>query len=139
MILPANDAPRRYSGRLLLFLGLAVAVLGIAAYVVQIWAQRLMAPWYVPAAATLGVVLLVASLLRRLTIWRVLALLLVTLLAAGEWVMLLGMRLPAYAGPVAEGKPFPEFTTARADGSAFTQQDLAGGQNTVLVFFRGRW
>jgi hypothetical protein len=114
-------------------------MLGLAAYVAQLWAQRLMAPWYVPASATLGAALLVAALVRRPTVLRGLALLLLTLLAAAEWVMLLGMRLPAYGGPVAEGQPFPAFTTARADGSTFTRDDLAGGQKTVLVFFRGRW
>jgi hypothetical protein len=137
---PASDAvPRRASGRLLLFLGLALAVLGIAAYVAQIWAKNLTAPWYVPAAATCGAVLLGASLWARRTVWRVLALLLVVLLAGAEWASLFGMRLPAYTGPVAEGRPFPAFTTARADGAPFTQNDLAGDQKTVLVFFRGRW
>jgi hypothetical protein len=27
----------------------------------------------------------------------------------------------------------------RADGSPFTQRDLEGDQNNVMVFFRGRW
>ena len=49
------------------------------------------------------------------------------------------MRLPAYTGPVAAGQPFPEFATQRADGSPFTQRDLEGDQNNVMVFFRGRW
>jgi hypothetical protein len=139
MSLTSDVTPRPSSGRLLLFLGLGLAVLGVAAFAVQIWAQRLIPPWYVPISATLGAVLLVVSLWRRRTVWRVLALVLVTLLAAGEWVMLMGMRLPAYTGPVAEGKPFPAFKTARADGSPFTQDDLAGDKKTVLVFFRGRW
>ena len=89
-------------------------------------AQVLKAPWYVPIAATAGAVLLVASLWQRRTVWRILALVLVALLAGAEWAMLLGMRLPAYTGPVAEGKPFPAFATARADGTPFTQADLTG-------------
>src|SRR5438270_828826 len=80
-----------------------------------------------------------SALSRRRTVWRVLVLLLVTLLAAGEWAFVLETRLPAYTGPVAEGRPFPAFKTARADGSPFTQEDLADGQKTVMVFFRGRW
>ncbi len=131
--------PRRYPGRLLLALGLAIAVLGLIGYWAQIAAQRLFAPWYLPATATLGVVLLVAALWQARSFWRVLALVLVVLIAGAEWTFVLGTRLPRYEGPVEVGKPFPEFATVRADGSAFTQRDLEGEQNSVLVFFRGRW
>src|SRR5690242_6445283 len=132
-------APARSRGRLLLFLGLGIAALGLIGYAVQLSVQRLTAPWYMPAAATLGVALVVVSLWQRRTVWRVLALLLVLLLAGGEWASLLALRAPAYAGPVAAGQPFPAFTTTRADGTPFTEGDLEGDQNTVLVSFRGRW
>jgi FtsH-binding integral membrane protein len=132
-------APRRYPGRLFLLLGLGLAVLGVAAYVVQVRFGYLKAPWYMPIAATLGVALLVASLWQARTVWRVLALLLLMLVAGAEWAFLLGTRLPAYTGPVAAGEPFPAFTTARANGAPFTQRDLEGDKNSVLVFFRGRW
>jgi hypothetical protein len=133
------SAPRRYPGRLYLLLGLGVVVLGILGYVAQLAAQRLFVPWYVPGLATLGVVLVLVSLWQARTVWRVLALLLVLLLAGAEWAFLLSARLPAYTGPVAVGQPFPEFTTTRADGTTLTPRDLIGGQNNVLVFFRGRW
>ena len=48
-------------------------------------------------------------------------------------------RLPAYAGPLEIGQPYPAFQTQRADGTPFTQADLRGDKGTVLVFFRGRW
>lgn len=131
--------PRRSSGRLFLALGLGLTVLGVIAYVIQIAAQRLTTPWYVPIAATLGLVFLVVSLWKRRTVWRVLALLLVGLLAGAEWTFLLATRLPAYNGPVAVGQPFPTFTTMRADGTSFTERDLEGDQKSVLVFYRGRW
>ena len=134
-----TTSPRRFPGRLFLTLGLAVAVLGIVGYIVQLSTQRLSAPWYLPISATLGVVLVVVSLMERRTVWRVLALLLVVLIAAANWMFLLSTRLPAYAGPVAAGQPFPAFTTAPADGAPFTQRDLQGDKNHVLVFFRGRW
>ena len=134
-----SDAPRRHPGRLLAALGLGLAALGIAAYAVQIWAQRLTTPWYVPIAATLGAALLVVSLWRKRTVWRVLALLFLALLAGAEWTFLAATRSPAYTGPVAEGRPFPTFATSRADGQSFTQADLKGDKNNVLVFFRGRW
>jgi hypothetical protein len=139
MAIPSADAPRRSSGRFLLALGLCLTALGVIGYAGQLAAQRLTTPWYMPAAATLGVVCLVASVWRRRTVWRVLALLLVALLAGAEWAFLLAMRLPPYTGPVVAGRPFPAFTTARADGKPFTLRDLEGGPDSVLVFFRGRW
>jgi hypothetical protein len=131
--------PRRYPGRLLLWLGFALPFLGIAAYVAQISAQRLYAPWYVPIAATLGAALVLVSLVQARTIFRVVVLLLVAALAGFEWYALMGMRPPDYAGLVADGKPMLKFTTARAEGTAFTEADLPGDKNNVLVFFRGRW
>ena len=119
--------------------GLAVPVLGIATYLVQFSLQRLMLPWYMPAAALLGVALVFASLWKRRTVWRVLALVVVLLLAGFELVVLNEMRLPPYVGPIAEGHPFPAFEARRADGTPFTQNELVGDQDHALVFFRGRW
>ncbi len=132
-------APRRYPGRLLVALGLLLAALGLIGYVAQLAAHRLNTPWYLPIAATVGAALLVAALWQARSVWRILALVLVVLFAAAAWAFLLGTRLPAYAGPVAAGKAFPDFTTERADGTPFTQRDLEGDQDNVLVFFRGRW
>jgi hypothetical protein len=132
-------AKRQYPGRLYLLLGVAIAFFGVVAYAVQFSMQRLTMPWYMPIAATLGVVLVIASLSQALSVWRVLGLLVVAGLAGFEWWMLLGMRLPEYNGPVAQGQAFPAFKTARADGSEFTERDLEGDKNNVLVFFRGRW
>ena len=111
----------------------------MAAYVVQISLQRLMLPWYMPALALLGVVLVVMSLLQRRTLWRVLTLLVVVLLAGAELASLYEMRLPPYAGPIAVGRTFPAFEAKQADGTPFTQNDLTGDRHHVLVFFRGRW
>jgi hypothetical protein len=119
--------------------GLALMALGIIGYAIQIWIQRLTTPWYMPILATLGAGFVIASLWQKRTLWRILSLLLVVLIAGLEWAFLLMVRLPAYEGPVAVGQSFPTFTTTRADGTPFTERDLAGGQNRVLVFFRGRW
>jgi hypothetical protein len=135
----SGAVPHRFRGRLFLLLGLGLAVLGVVAYVVQISLQRLMAPWYMPILASLGVVLVAMSLLERRTVWRVFALLAVVLLAGAECAFLYAMRLPPYTGPIAEGRPFPAFETRRAGGTPFTQRDLIGDRSTVLVFFRGRW
>jgi hypothetical protein len=130
---------RRFPGRLFLLLGLFLPVLAILGYVGQLLARRLITPWYMPIAATLGALLILVALWQARSIWRVLALLIVVLLAGAEWAFLVETRLPAYTGPVAAGQPFPEFTTKRADGGSFTQRDLQGDQNNVMVFFRGRW
>lgn len=126
-------------GRWLLALGLGVAVAAVAAYVVQIKAHRLTAPWYLPAATTIGLGLVVLSIWQARSVWRWLALVLVLLVAGAAWAFLLGTRLPPYTGPVAVGKPFPTFQTLRADGTPFTERDLQGDKNSVMVFFRGRW
>ena len=135
----SSAAPQRSLGRPFLLLGLALAVLGIAAYAVQISLQRLIAPWYMPILASLGVVLVIISLLERRTVWRASALLAVLVLASAQWAFLYAARLPPYTGPIVVGRPFPAFEAKRADGTPFTQRDLAGDTHNVLVFFRGRW
>src|SRR6266446_7957913 len=101
---PAS-APGRFPGRVFLVLGLGLAALGVIGYGVQLSTQRLTAPWYMPIAASLGAVCLVAALWQKRTVWRVLALVLVVLLAGAAWAFLLLTRLPAYTGPVAVGQP----------------------------------
>src|SRR5439155_152834 len=71
---PAIDRSR---GRALLWLGLCLCLLGPALVVAQFSLKRLAVPWYSPALATLGACLLLASLVRRRTVVRFLALLLV--------------------------------------------------------------
>lgn len=119
--------------------GLGLAVLGVAAYAVQLSLGRLMMPWYMPAAALIGVALVAASLSKFKSLWRMLALVVVLLLAAFELTAFYLVRLPPYTGPIAAGRPFPAFEAKRADGTPFTQNELIGDQNHVLVFFRGRW
>jgi len=138
MTTSAADAPRRSSGRLFLVLGLVLAALGALGYAALIAARR-PTTWSLPASATLAAALLVVALWRKRSVWRVLALVVVALLAAAEWGFFLKVRLPSYTGPVAAGEPFPAFTTTRADGTPFTQRELEGERNHVLVFFRGRW
>jgi hypothetical protein len=135
----ASIRPGRFRGRFFLAAGVATGVLGVLGYVVQLSMHRLWTPWYVPLSATLGVLLLVVSLWQARTVVRMLLLVLLLLLAGAEWMVLLKARVPAYAGPVEANQAFPAFTTARADGTPFTQRDLAGDKDNVLVFFRGRW
>jgi hypothetical protein len=133
------NTQRSRPGRLLVLLGLGVAIVAVAAYIAQIAAHRLTAPWYLPITATIGLGLVILSLLQARSVWRWLVLLLVVLIAGATWTFLLGTRLPPYTGPVAVGKPFPAFQTVRADGTPFTERDLQGDKNSVMVFFRGRW
>jgi hypothetical protein len=130
--------PVAFPGRRLVFAGLGLAIGGVATYVVQVSMHHLTTPWYLPVAGTLGAITIAVSLWQRLGVWRALALVFVLLLGLGEWGFVLGTMLPTYSGPVAVGKPFPNFSTKQSDGASFTQGDLVE-QNTVLLFFRGRW
>jgi hypothetical protein len=122
-----------------LLIALVLPTLGLILYAAQLGNGRLVTPWYMPGLTTLGIVLLAVALQQARSLWRWLALLLLLLLGSAEWAFVLATRLPAYAGPAAVGKPLPEFVTATADGTPFTQRDLKGDQHHVLVFFRGRW
>jgi hypothetical protein len=139
MTTSSSAAPTGSAGRVSLWLALALAALGLVGYVAQLSARQLSAPWYLPISGTAGVVFLGLALRRRRTVWRWIALPILLLLTGGEWILLLGARLPPYTGPVAADKPFPVFATTRADGTPFTQSDLVGTQNDAMVFFRGRW
>jgi hypothetical protein len=135
-----TPAVNRASGRLLLWTGIAAAVLGIVLCAIQFGLKMLFVPWYAPALATIGALLLLAAVLKRLSVTRIVVLVLVTALAGLEWYFLGSLaKIPEYTGPARAGRPIPAFRTVLADGRAFTEQDLQTGRASVLVFFRGRW
>jgi hypothetical protein len=130
------------AGWRLLWLGIVLFLLGrIVKMVLVFGAGFLHTPWYSASLATVGAGLIALSIVRRFTVWRVAALLLIGLLAVGEWWFLLGYsRVPAYAGPVSAEHDFPQFSPAHlADGTPFRRGNLVGEKDTVLVFFRGFW
>ena len=136
---PATEV-RRASGRVFLGLGILLVLLGPILYAVEINAKHLATPWYAPVLATVGLVLLMMAVWGRPNLWRITAFVLFSLFAAGQWFMLLvASKVPPYTGPVAVGAAMPAFKTTLADGSPFDQDSLRGEQDTVLVFFRGRW
>ncbi|MFN0018264.1 MAG: hypothetical protein ACKVP0_08400 [Pirellulaceae bacterium] len=136
----ANSPPRAKSGRLLLTLGILSAILGPVIYAVEFQNRVLSSPWYVPALATLAVVFMAASLAQSRTVWRYAVTGFTTLFAGLVWLMfLIGMAAPPYTGSVEVGRAFPKFETTLAGGKGFSQADLTGDQNTILLFFRGRW
>src|SRR5262245_4121082 len=135
-----DKATARHPGRPLLLLGVFLAVAGPALMMLLTFAAKiLITPWYAPVLGTLGVALIILALVRSRSIWRWTAMVIFTLFVAFQWWALFAMRTPAYTGPVKDGEPFPAFATTLADGSAFTQHDLKGNQNTVMIFFRGHW
>jgi len=135
-----NKTVSRHPGRSWLLVGVLVALAGPVANILLMFVAKILkATWYGPLLGTLGVALIIVALTRSRSGWRWTAVVFFTLLAGFQWWALFAMRTPAYTGPVKSGQPFPAFATALADGSAFTQADLQGDQNTVMVFFRGRW
>ncbi len=136
----SSTTPRTYPGRLFVALGFVLTALGIGIYTAQIAVDHLKTPWFLPLTGMLGVICVAMALGQARSFWRVLALVVLLLVASAECALLLSTRLPAYTGTqVVAGKPFPAFTTVKADGTSFTQRDLQGDRDTVMVFFRGRW
>jgi hypothetical protein len=134
------DVSASRASRLPLIVGLTLAALGLVAYVAQVAARQLWTPLYLPLTGILGTLLVAAALWQRRTVLRGLAFVSVFVLTVIESGFLLVTQLPPYQGPVVVGQPFPAFKgVRREDGSRFTSADLAGGSNTVFVFFRGRW
>ena len=130
----------RHPGRSLLLLGGLVALAGPVLMILLVFAAKiLITNWYGPLLGTLGLALIILALMRSRSIWRWTAVVIITLLVGFQWWALFAMGLPPYTGPVKDGQTFPTFATTLADGSAFTQDDLQGDQNTVLIFFRGHW
>jgi hypothetical protein len=129
----------RGSGRGFFLLGWFLVFLGIGIYLVQLLAlKQYVVPWYAPALATVGFLAMLVGISRRRGILRFVGLVLCGLLAAAQWhFVLIATRAPAYAGPPA-GQQAPAFAAIRADGTPFTDRDLAS-QPTALIFFRGHW
>jgi hypothetical protein len=137
---PPVAGSRRFPGKLYLGIGIGLVFLGPVLCVAQFSARIMRVPWYLPVLATAGAALVLLAVLRRPTIWRIIALALAALLGSAEWYFIVSLsKLPAYVGPVATGTSFPAFTTILADSSTFNEQSLWGEQNTAMVFFRGRW
>ena len=136
-----NDlVTRSTSGRKHFWAGLGFAVLGIALCGVQYFAlKETFVPWYWPAITTAGALLSLIAVLRRPSIVRIAALVLVTALAGFEWFFVASFsKLPPYTGTVQVGSPMPAFQTTLADGRPFTEADLQQAPSNVITFFRGR-
>jgi hypothetical protein len=131
----APPKPRPYFA-----LGVMIFFLGIVTLVVQTFGlKRLIVPWYLPVLGTVGVALMVLSVVQRPKIWRMVVLTVFVLLTGFEWFGIISSKLPEYQGPAKVGATIPAFAATLADGSSFTDQDLKKETPTVLLFFRGHW
>jgi len=129
---PARRRPYFLLGMLIFFLGMII-------YAVQIATKHLVAPWHVPILGTIGVLLMVVSVVQRRGVLRIIGLVLFVVMAGMEWFMMVGSTLAPYTGPAKTGEKLPAFTATLAEGSPFTNSNLQEGKPTVLVFFRGHW
>ena len=140
---PLTTSPpiARSRGRLWLWLGVGLFLLGVVLFFVQAFVfKHLVTPWYMPILFTLGALSALVSVRQRRTWTRVIALVVLALFSGFQWYFILSIsRLPEYKGPVQVDKRIPEFTSTFADGSSFTDRDLQKGTPTVLVFYRGHW
>src|SRR5438045_8653334 len=92
-------------GRGLVLLGIAVSVLALVAYMVQVWLASFFTPWYWPIAATVGVLLILAGTWQAWSVWRIVGLMFFGLLAAGAGLYITKVSgSPPYAGPLAGGQ-----------------------------------
>jgi hypothetical protein len=131
---------QRSTGRAYFWLGLGACLLGLALPALQISLKHLFVPWYAPALATLGALLLLVAVAQRRSVVRVIAFLLLAAFAALQWFFIVSLaKLPSYQGPAQPGEPFPAFQSTLADGRPFTQENLQDRSRRAMVFFRGRW
>jgi hypothetical protein len=137
---PASNT--RSQGRKLFWFGILVCLLGPALMAGQFLVLKYLAmPWYSPALATLGALLLLVAVLYRRSIPRLIGFVLIAAFAGFQWFFLSSvMKLPAYEGTARAGNQMPAFSaTPVADGKTFTDADLRDGNRRVVTFFRGRW
>jgi len=136
----ATQAPRQPSRWPLFLVGILLYLSGPAILWIQIRMDHLEIPWHIPILATAGVLLMALSAWQRGGVWRPLLLIPLVVLCGLVWFhMLMSRQEPPYTGPAHAGEKMVPFTTTLADGRVFSQDDLAKGQPTVLLFFRGRW
>jgi hypothetical protein len=132
-----TSAPAR--GRPYFMFGMLIFFSGMIIYAVQMATKHLVAPWHVPILGTIGVLFMLASVVQRRGILRIIGLVIFIALAGMEWFFMLGSTMAPYTGPAKSGEKLPAFTATLADGSQFTNQTLEDGKSTVMVFFRGHW
>jgi hypothetical protein len=122
-------------------IGVVLVLLGFVLTFVQFSVlNRLTTPWQMPILATLGVICMLLSVLQRGGLLRIAGFLLFAFVSGAMWYMLLiAMNTPPYTGPANPGSPVPAMAAKLADGRAFSNADLANGQPSVMLFYRGLW
>jgi hypothetical protein len=138
---PTAPTAVRPRGWPLFLLGVIVFFAGLAANFVQVFVLRqTVMPWAMLVLTSAGVALMVLSLVRRFGILRAIGSVVFLALTVLFWVFVLVIaRSPTYTGPAQSGTQVPVFATKLADGKSFSNADLAAGEDTVFVFFRGFW
>jgi uncharacterized membrane protein YhhN len=138
---PSPSVARPPRGWPLFLLGVLLFFLGPVIYAVQLagLGQTTM-PWHMLILASVGVLLMAASVWRRFGVLRTIGVVVFGLLAVLEWTFFLAIsRTPEYTGPALAGTKVPAFATTLADGRSFGSKNLEAGEATVILFNRGHW
>jgi len=141
-VMQAAPPKTRARGRGYFWVGIVLCLLVPVSILVAMQRGHLGLPGYLLglALSTVGVGLILLAVMQRAGIARIVFLALFGLFCAFQWYLVIFMsKLPAYEGPARAGARLPAFTTTLADGSSITEKNLASGQATAMVFFRGRW
>src|SRR5438874_9969094 len=109
---PPNGTAAPTPRRSFFLVGVLIFLLGIGAIFVQTYLKRLIVPWYLPVTGTIGVLLMAAGAWQRRGVLRFVGFAVFVLLCGAEWFMLLGSRVPDYAGPAQPGQRLPAFAAA---------------------------
>src|SRR5688572_28306094 len=86
--------------RPLFLFGFLLFVLGPVLNFVQLRVGQLWTPWYVPVLASVGVLLMIASLRQRRSVLRLVGLVVFVVVCGLEWYLFaVKLKAPEYSGP----------------------------------------
>ncbi|MEE9391710.1 MAG: hypothetical protein V3W41_04305 [Planctomycetota bacterium] len=125
--------------RIIFAIGILSPWLALGYYSWRVSQHDLSTPSYLGWLAFGPPILALASMARRFSMWKFFGFGAALIPIAVCIMLLFGMNLPEYDGPVKVGETLPKFSSLDADGKPFGLAQLATNETTLLVLFRGSW